>query len=139
MANVGAWPINPATPVGFFRFQVGDVVGTPHDPEDSTADFEFMGDDAIEALLAAHPNSINAAKADALQSMAIQLIAAAQEIQVDDIRIKTIERARLMMELSMGFGGSSAAADAASAFSVVPLNSQPSFTHPQGQPYPIGF
>lgn len=133
-ALTGAWPINPGTDVGLFRFEIGDVVGTPHNPADDKAEFEFIGDATITALLAANPDSRDLAKGLALESMATQLIAAAQEIQVDDIRIKTIERARLMLERASGFGVSSSIAGAASAFDVVPLVNSSGYHAPQGTP-----
>jgi hypothetical protein len=121
MSNLGAWPIDPATATGLFRFEVGDVVGTAHDPDDGKADFEFMSDATIDALIAAYPDSIDTAKAKALASMATQLIAAAQDIQVDDIKIKTVERANLMAQRAAALEASTNAADASSAFSVVAL------------------
>lgn len=133
----GAYPIDATTPVGLFRFQVGDVNGTPHDPADDLADYEFMSDATIEALIAANPDSLSAAKAQALLSMATQLIASAQDIQVDDIRIKTVERANLMRLLASDFLTGAESADAASAFDIVGLQSgQFGYWPPQGTPWP---
>lgn len=138
MANSGAWPIDPSTPEGLFRIQIGDVVGTPHSPADNMADFEFMSDDAIDAIIAAYPVSINMAKASAIQSMAIQLIASAQDIQVDDIKIKTIERAQYMLQMASALTANALLMDASIAFQVVPLTIDPPFeSYPaQGTPFP---
>ena len=141
MANTsltGTWPIDASTPEGLFRFEVGDVVGTPHEPADGKAEFEMIGDATITALLAAHPDSRDTAKGLALESMANQLILAAQDIQVDDIRLKTVEKARLMLERAAGFGVAVGIAGAASAFSVVPLVSERPYPWPQGTPRYIG-
>lgn len=140
MANSGAWPIDATTATGLFRFEVGDVVGTPHDPADDMADFEFMSDATIDALIAAYPDSIDTAKAKALGSMATQLIAAAQDIQVDDIKIKTVERANLMLQRSSTLLLGSDASDASSAFEVVPMTISTSGYPrvPQGTPRPTG-
>lgn len=133
----GAWPINASTPVGLFRFQVGDVVGTPHADDPTKAEFEFMGDATIEALIAANPDSIATAKAQALQSMATQLIVAAQDIQVDDIKIKTIERANMMLQLAADFGLAGVTAEGASGFQIVPMSTNSRGYWPaQGTPYP---
>lgn len=133
----GAWPIDATTPVGLFRFQVGDVVGTPHEPADDKAEFEFMGDATIEALIAANPDSYATAKAQALQSMATQLIVAAQDIQVDDIKIKTIERANMMLKLAESFGLGAVTLEGASGFQVVGLStSNGGYWPAQGTPYP---
>lgn len=125
--NEGAWPIDPSTATGLFRFEVGDTVGTPDAPGDIVASFEFMGDNAIDALIAAYPDSIDTAKAKALGSMATQLITSAQDIQVDEIKIKTVERANLMMKFAGGLLSNAGFVDASEAFDVVPLNSANNF------------
>lgn len=134
----GAWPIDPSTETGLFRTELGDVNGTPHNPADAKAEFEFIGDAGIAALLLAYPTSRNMAMSKAVSSMAQQLIINAQDIQVDDIRIKTIENARLMMEWATSLTGGVSAADADAAFSIVPLVSSNSYRRPrpQGTPYP---
>jgi hypothetical protein len=138
MANLGAWPVDPATEVGLFRTELGDLNGTPHEPDDGQADFEFISDVAIGQLLIAYPTSRDAAMVSALRSAAFQLIAAAEEIQVDDIRIKTVERARLMLEYATSLGMTVTADEASTAFNVVGLNVRPSpgYYVPQGQPSP---
>lgn len=138
MANEGAWPVDPNTQTGLFRQQMGDVNGTPHNPADGKADFEFISDEGIAALLLAYPTMPNAALSSAISSAAFQLIASAQEIQVDDIRIKTVERAKLMLEYATSLGAGVIASDAASAFNVVELNTMPPYNYraPQGTPSP---
>lgn len=136
MANEGTYPLDPGTPEGLFRFEVGDVVGTPTTTGQGT--YEFMSDDTILALIDTYPNSINTAKARAFQSMATQLIAAAQDIQVDDIRIKTIERANLMFNMAKVLGGNAILEDASTAFTVVALSPE-QYRVPQGQPWPVGY
>lgn len=140
MANQGAWPIDPATETGLFRTELGDVVGTPNDPDDGKATFQFIGDDGISALILAYPSSRDLAMSKAMISMANQMIAAAQDIQVDDIKIKTIERANLMLQMATTLAAGAASADASSAFSVVPLVSDTAYWPrvPQGTPQPTG-
>lgn len=135
----GAWPIDPTTAVGLFRFAVGDVVGAPHDSADGRADFEFMSDSTIEALIVAYPDAATA-RSVALSSMATQLIASAQDIQVDDIKIKTVERAGLMLKLSTALAEGAIIGDAASAFDIVPLTAANSYwtRAPQGVPRAYG-
>lgn len=124
--NTGAYPIDPTTPVGLFRFEIGDVVGTANEAGDS-ADYEFMSDATITALLAAYPDT-DLAKSKALRSMSTQLIAAAQDIQVADIRLKTVERANLMLQAADGFAMNATVGDAALGFSVVPLVTTPTYS-----------
>ena len=125
--NIGAWPVDPTTEVGLFRTELGDVLGTPilltTGLPGPTADFEFLSDLAIANLLLAYPTSRDMAMSRALNSSAFQLIAQAQDIQVDDIKIKTVERARLMFEMAIALGGVATATDASSAFNIVALNS----------------
>ncbi len=130
----GEYPIDPTTAVGLFRTELGDVVTTSIDG--AQAEYEFISDAAIQAMLDAYPDSRNMAMAAAMSSMATQMIAAAQDIQVDDIRIKTVERARLMLDQANALRGYALAGDASSAFSVVPLSGKSFPAAPQGTPDP---
>jgi len=123
MANSGAWPVEPDTETGLFRTELGDVDGTASDPATSpqTADFEYISDAAISALILAYPSSRDMAMSKAMTMMATQMISAAQDIQVDDIKIKTVERARLMMEQAGLLSAVARANGASSAFSIVPM------------------
>jgi hypothetical protein len=142
--NVGAWPIDPATETGLFRTELGDVAGTPADPATTpqTAEFEFISDAAIAALIVAYPSSPDLAMSSAMSSMAVQMIASAQDIQVDDIRIKTVERARLMMDFASRLAAGSSLIEADSAFSIVALKTTSGggshrYGRTQGTPYPV--
>lgn len=119
MVNVGAWPVDPATEVGLFRTELGDLVGVPHVPSDNLADFEFLSDEAIAALILAYPTTRNMALSRAMTSMATQMITSAQDIVVDDIRIKTVERANLMLTLATTLYHASIIADASTGFAIV--------------------
>ncbi len=118
----GAYPPDPSTPVGLFRIQIGDdtatnITGTS---PNQTAEYEFFSDDAIEAYLAS-AGTPAAAMSNALRTMGRKLLLSAQDIQVDDIRIKTVERANTFMAHADGLAASDAAIDADTAFSVVPM------------------
>lgn len=139
MSNVGAWPVDPATETGLFRTELGDLVGTVHTDDPAKADFQFIGDDGIAALILAYPSSRDMAMSKAMTSMANQMIVAAQDIQVDDIKIKTIEQARLMLEMATSLATSAGYADASSAFTVVPMVSSTYGNRtPQGTPRAFG-
>ena len=75
--------------------------------------------------------------ARALDSVARQLTIAAQDIQVDDIKIKTIEKAKLFSELSRDWRAGTAASAASAAFDIVALSSGPTYRLPQGIPDPL--
>lgn len=137
----GVYPIDPTTQVGLFRTELGDIVATELDPaEEGYAEYEYLSDAAISALLTANPTMPELAMSKAMFSMATQMLAAAQDIQVDDIKIKTVERAVAMMEAATAMGATAGASLAASAFNVVPLipASGSFYRAPQGQPRVIG-
>jgi len=129
----GKYPVDPSTPVGFFRTEIGDdtaseISGTA---PNQTAEYEFFSDAAIEAYIASN-DTLDMAMSRALQTMGRKLIIQAQDIQVDDIRIKTIERAKLFIEHSDRLASGEEASDAATAFSVVGLTTHPAYRRPQG-------
>jgi len=132
--TTGAYPIDPATATGLFRSELGDVVAT--NIVGGNADYEYISDAQIDAFIAANLDSRNTAMATAKSMMATQMIVAAQDIQVDDIRIKTVERAKLMLEQANMLLGYALAGDAAGAFSVVPLTNKSFPTRPYGTPDP---
>ena len=135
MVNVGAWPVDPATEIGLFRTELGDLVGVPHVPSDNLADFEFLSDEAIGALILAYPTTRNMALSRAMTSMATQMITSAQDIVVDDIRIKTVERANLMLTLATTLYHGSMMVEASSGFGVVGLEAATNYARsPQGTP-----
>lgn len=135
----GVYPIDPTSEVGLARIEIGDVVGTPHDPADGKAEYEFFGDAGLAALLAANEDSPELAIGKALNSMAVQLLAAAEDIQVDDIRIKTYERANAMRELAKDYLSGSLSFGGNSGFAIVPISSGSNRFRPQGIPLPSGY
>jgi hypothetical protein len=137
---LGAYPINPGTPVGLFRTMIGDdtatdITGTA---PNQTAEYEFFSDDAIQAYLDS-ADTPELAMSNALRTMGRKLLLQAQDIQVDDIRIKTVERANIFMAHADSMGATQDSIDADTAFSVVPLNVGVGYARrPQGTPYPWG-
>jgi hypothetical protein len=140
MSTVGAYPIDPSTPTGLFRTELGDINGTPHEPDDGLADYEYVSDVAIAAWINAYPGQPDMAKSKGMWTMATQMIASAQDIQVDDIKIKTVERANLMLQAAMALGASAGAQNETTGFSVVHLDGTQGsiFWQPQGAPRAFG-
>lgn len=138
----GAHPVDPSTPVGFFRTEIGDDTATDIQgtTPNQTAQYEFFSDDAIQAYIDSS-DTIDMAMSKALRTMGRKLILQAQDIQVDDIRIKTVERAKLFIEHADSLATSQDDIDAATAFSVVPLHTTQSagYRVPQGTPIPSGY
>lgn len=137
----GNWPVDPATAVGLMRIRISDAIGTPHEPGDGKADFLYFSDAALEALIGIYPETPDLSLAEAMSSVANRLIMEAQDIQVDDIKIKTVEKAKLMLENAAGLRAG-ALRGASDGFSVVPLSTTGGgFRHVQGQrdPWQGGF
>ena len=130
--NEGTYPANAATAVGLFRIEIGDDTPPVIPASGEDAEYEFFGDVAIQAFIDAYPDDRNTAMAKALGAMGRKLTVQAQDIQVDDIKIKTVERARLFMEHADRLLYGSEAADAATAFEIVPLSTRASNRTPQG-------
>ena len=134
-----AYPVDPSTPVGLFRTDIGDTTAT--DIQGSapaqTATYEFFTDEAIEAFIA-RDEDLDMAEARALDSMARRLILEAQDIQVDDIRIKTVERAKLFSEHAAQIRLSAETGAASGNFQVVGLSNIGGYGTwpPQGTPFP---
>jgi hypothetical protein len=129
----GAYPVDPSTPVGFFRTEIGDDTAT--EISGNSAQYEFFSDAAIQAYIDNY-DTINLAMSKALSTMGRKLTIQAQDIQVDDIRIKTVERAKLFLDHSDRLASGEESSDAATAFSVVSLSTHPAFRRPQGTSEP---
>lgn len=138
MANTGADPIDPTTAVGLLRYEVGDIVTVPL----TTAiagqiGYQYVSDAFLNALLVAYPYSPSMALARALGSVATQMIAAAQDIQVDDIKIKTVVKAELMLKRASDLESGALLWDASTAFAIVALVTASNYSYPpQGSPFP---
>lgn len=92
----GTWPIAEETPVGAFRTEIGDSVPVTTPAEDATtAEYEFFSDTYLQSLLTKYADDPEEGMASALDTIARRLMIEAEDIKVDDIAIKTIERAKL--------------------------------------------
>lgn len=129
----GKYPVDPSTAVGFFRTEIGDDTASDisGDPPNQTAEYEFFSDEAIQAYIA-NNDTLDMAMSKALSTMGRKLIIQAQDIQVDDIKIKTIERAKLFIDHADRLAAGEESSAAATAFQVVPLSTHPAYRVPQG-------
>lgn len=82
---------------------------------------EFKDKFTLDGMLRPRADTPEQAQANALRTMGRKLILQARDIQVDDIRIKSVERANLFISHADSIGATQAAIDADTAFSVVPL------------------
>lgn len=118
---MSVYPIDPTTPVGLFRTELGDVVASNINETDHTADYEAFTDIQLSTLMTSYAGDTDMAMSKALGAWANQLIAAAQDIQVDDIKIKTLEKAKLMSERAKELAGLAEYGSASTGFTVVSL------------------
>ena len=136
MANVGAWPLDPLTPVGALRLEVGDTDGSPMlAPDDDKAEFQWFSDIELEAIYDAADGSATRATGLAYRRIAVYLTIEATDIQSDDLRIRTIERAKAMRELANDYINDAAADDeraGAEIFGVAPYVRPGSRFTPEG-------
>jgi hypothetical protein len=121
-----------------FRIEIGDTTATGITgvAPNQTADYEFFTDEAIQGFIDAYPDSTEEAQSKALSAMGRRLLLLAQDIQVDDIRIKTVERARWFMEHADKLMDSINANSSNGGLVVVGLSPLLPSYRPQGTPYP---
>lgn len=141
MANVGAYPIDPATEVGWLRTAILDEDGTPHVPPDGKADYQYVSDAALRTVIDLYPDDRLSQKAAALDSIGNRLVQEAQLIQVDDIKIDTRQRGEYFLKLAeAAWGVANAGPGGAGAFfGIVPTNTGGNACdrRPEGTPYLI--
>lgn len=101
MTNRGVAPLLPDTEVGQLRALVGDVEYTPFDPPDpGFGQYQYFADVELAAFIRAADGSLLRAEGLALHGIAKQLTILAVDVQTDDLRSRTIEKAKLMRELA---------------------------------------
>lgn len=146
MANLGAYPPDPATEVGWLRIAIKDAEGVPSVPPTipQTAEYLYISDASLQTSIDLYPGDRLAQKADALTSMGQDLIMQAQLIQVDDIKIDTRQRGELFLQMAAAAREEAAkngTGSVSGAFSVFPTNTGDASNwdarRPEGTPYPM--
>lgn len=87
MDPIGAYPIDPATPVGQFRLLSGDSQGTPANPPTTpqTATYQYWSDTEIESFIEAAGGGIPLAISLAYSQMAAHWSSTGATIRTDDL------------------------------------------------------
>lgn len=137
--NQGAAPPSPATEVGQLRINLGDINYTEIEGEPDQGSYEWFADSELEELLEVSNDSITRATGYGFRKLAGILALSATDVASDDLRIKTIERAKLMRDLAKDWLDSADAEDAAAAadiFEIVPFGGIKS-PRPEGTPWPL--
>ena len=101
MSNVGVAPVDSETEIGQLRIALGDTNSVPLEPDEpGFANYEWFSDSELEQMIVSADGSLKRAEGYGLQKFARYLAMSATDIQTDDLRIKTIERAKLMRDLA---------------------------------------
>lgn len=138
MANPGVAPLDPLTPVGQVRLNLGDTVYVPLDPPvEGQGDYNNFSDEAIEGFIAAA--SGNPASATGYGYLQLAAIAALSSgtITTDDLSVKQENRATELRQIAAAwFGRGDGADDAAGLneyFNIVPYGG---YVHPELSAFP---
>ena len=146
MANPGIAPADTGTALGQLRTNLGDLTYVALVPPVSgQGDYEWFADSELEELLTLAESNIVRATGYGLRKFATYLTLSAVNIQTDDLRIQTIERAKLMRDLASDWLSDADAADgreASDIFEIIPFagmedhytSDWPELTAP---PYPV--
>jgi len=125
MTNRGLREYSLTTSVGQLRLNIGDTNFTEFDPgEADFVNFDYFSDQSLESLIETADENITRATGYAYRVLAGILTMSAVNIQTDDLRISTTERAKMMAELAKSWLASADDEDAAAAsdlFEVIPF------------------
>lgn len=101
MTNRGLREYDSSTSTGELRLNLGDTSFTELDPVESDyVDFDYFSDASLDSFIVAADENITRATGYAYRALAGILTMSAVNIQTDDLRVSTIERAKLMRELA---------------------------------------
>jgi hypothetical protein len=138
MTNLGIAPLNPSTPVGQLRVNLGDKSFKPLDPPiPGAGDYANFSDADLTALLAGAAGSVSRATGAGYMQLAAVYIATGRSIKTDDLAIDTRQRGKDLFEVAKWWFTHADEADAAGVgdiFMVAPFGGRP-----EGTPRPLTF
>jgi len=105
LPNKGVAPVDTNTAVGQFRVDVGDTDSVPLDPtEAGFADYTYFSDLELQSALDATGGvTSNAGMAFMYRKLAAILSLKAQNIQTDDLKYASEQRAEIMRKIAKDF------------------------------------
>lgn len=144
MTNLGVAPPDSDTEIGQLRIDLGDTNFVALNPVVSGfGDYDWMSDVEIDRLIDSADGNLKRAEAYGLDKLSRYLTLSASSIQTDDLRIQTIDRAKLMRELAKDAHAEADRIDEAAAsdlFEVIPFGgyeNQHTKTWPEATPRPV--
>lgn len=131
----GAYPLDPATPVGTFRLVYGDTESTPYDPvEPGFQNYGELSDAEIQAFIAQGGDSTNRAIGFYYIALAGKAAIESKSVSDYDIKIDTTKRAadlRAIAQWWFDLADNDDATSAEEAFEIVPVGQRGDFI-PEG-------
>jgi len=105
VANKGVTPVDTNTAVGQFRVDIGDTDSVPLDPtEVGFVDYTYFSDSELQSALDATGGvPSNAGMAFMYRKLAAILALKAQNIQTDDLKYASEQRAETMRKIAKDF------------------------------------
>lgn len=143
MPNLGAAPLDPETPVGQLRANLGDTGFTELEPPVAgQVDYANFSDAALEAFLAGASGNVARATGAAYMQLAAIYAAAGKSIKTDDLAHDDRQRGADLFEVAKWWFSHADAAEAAAAaeiFEIAPFagRAKPR-SRPEGTPWPQG-
>ena len=120
----GAWPLDPATPVGRFRILYGDTESTAYDPvEPGIQNYQELSDDEAEGFIAQGGDSIPRGIGYLYIALAGQAAKQSKVVQDQDLRVDLTKRAadlRAIADVWFGSADNDDLVNAEEAFEIVP-------------------
>ena len=139
MTNKGVAPIDPTTPVGQVRINLGDIASVPLDPaEEGYADYANYGDAELEAFLASAADSVPRATGMAYLQLAATYAVAGRSIKTDDLAINTTSRGSDLLAIAQSWLKEAVVQDTAAAASytdIVSPYASSDYCAPEGTGY----
>lgn len=113
MTNRGVQPLDPTTPVGQLRLNLGDTAFVElAPPAPGFAAYANYSDDALEAFLAAAGNNVLRATGNAYMQLAAIYAAQGKSIRTDDLSVDTKGRGADLLAVAKSYFDQASSAEA---------------------------
>ena len=134
----GAWPLDPATPVGRFRILYGDTDSEPYAPAVvGVQNYQELSDDEVEGFIAQGSGSVPRGIGYLYIAMAGQAAKQSKVVQDQDLRIDLTKRAadlRAIADVWFGSADNDDLVNAEEAFEIVPTGQRCGGVIPERSP-----
>ena len=109
---LGAFPLDPETPVGQLRVLIGDTHAVPTDPPTpGLAEYDVYGDNDLASAIAVAQGNLPRAAGNLLTTLAAEYAMEGKSIKTDDLSIDTTKRGATLLEVARAFLDEAGAVD----------------------------